>query len=350
MTTNPDGPPAAVRRLRRIGIWGAPQSGKTTFLAALNVAVIRAPQDHLLIYGVDENSTEFLIENTEILTTQRKFPDATANLRQFSWAINMQTQVRVRKSRWRETLRAVPMQLNIDVIDAPGGAFESGMEERQRAANLGYEDEDQDEEQEAAAPMSVPDEVIEHLASCDGILFLFDPLRERKQGDTYRYFHGTLLRIAQRRLVGGPGGSPGIGRLPQHVAVCITKFDDPRVYEWARQKGYRTIYEDDPYLFPRVRDEEAAPFFADLCRESERSNADLVLGALGKFFWPERTRYFVTSAIGFYLGPASRFTESNYQNVVPDGNGTPYIRGPIHPINVVEPLLWLGQCFAAPVR
>ena len=46
-----------------IGLWGAPACGKTTFLAALYTAVSRSSQD-LNIFGVDDMSTEFMVEST----------------------------------------------------------------------------------------------------------------------------------------------------------------------------------------------------------------------------------------------------------------------------------------------
>jgi hypothetical protein len=340
VSTNTQPAPPATRVLRRIGLWGAPRSGKTTYLAALNVAVVRSRRD-LLLYGVDDEATEFLAENTDLLTRERRFPPATQALRPLSWAMQMPTQ-RVQPSRFgkfgKRVVETVPVQLNLDLLDAPGGSFSSVPGQGGGPANisgLGFDDDD------ASAPDDPEAELIDHLASCDGIVFLFDPIREQREGDAYQYFQGTLLRIAQRRL--GQGGRVS-ARLPQYVAVCITKFDDPSVYRRARLGGYRTFDESDPYMFPRVHDDFAATFFAELCRVSDLGDADLVSGAIRQYFMPERVRYFITSAIGFYVGKASRFREQDYQNAVPDGSGEMRIRGAIRPINVVEPLLWLGQC------
>ena len=188
------------------------------------------------------------------------------------------------------------------------------------------------------------DELIDHLASCDGIVFLFDPIREQREGDAYEYFQGTLLRMAQRRF----GMSRvAIGKLPHYIAVCVTKFDDPEIYRRAKLGGYRTFNENDPRMFPRVHDDAATEFFADLCMNSDLGNADLVSSTINHYFRPDRVRYFITSAIGFHLSRgARRFREQDYQNVAPDGR----IRGAIYPINVVEPLMWLCQQLAASAR
>jgi hypothetical protein len=342
VTTNTQPAPPATRILRRVGLWGAPRSGKTTYLAALNVAVTRSAKD-LLIFGTDDEATAFLAENTDMLTRERRFPDATQALRPLSWAMQMPTQ-RAQPRRFgkfsKPVVETVATQLNLDLLDAPGGAFASVPGQGGGAPNRSLFDEDDDPD----VPDDPEAELIEHLASCDGIVFLFDPIREQREGDAYQYFQGTLLRIAQRRL--GQGGQV-TARLPQYVAVCITKFDDPSVYRRAKMGGYRTFDENDPYLFPRVHDESAAAFFTELCRVSDLGDADLVSGAIRQYFMPERVRYFITSAIGFYVGPrANRFQEQDYQNAAPDSTGEMRIRGAIRPINVVEPLLWLGQRLA----
>jgi len=232
----------------------------------------------------------------------------------------MTTQVQVSQRAWligrRKVTTDVPVQLNLDFLDPPG-------EIRLRDNS----------------DLGLNGETLDHLASCDGFLLLVDPVREQVSGDTYEYLHNILLAVAELRLGAMPPGS----RLPQQVAVCITKFDHPDVYRFARLNGYRTYDENDPYLFPRVHDDDAKSFFLDFCRSSGRGDGTLVVSALDRYFYPERTRYFVTSAIGFYLDRrSSRFRDDDSQNVV-EQDGRPRIRGSIHPINVLEPILWLAQ-------
>jgi energy-coupling factor transporter ATP-binding protein EcfA2 len=344
-TTAKNRTPGPIRTLGRVGLWGAPGSGKTTFLAALNIAVNRASED-LLIYGVDDASTDFLVDNTAMLTQRREFPAATKVEQQLSWAMHLQTQVPVRSRFGRQTMTSVPTELNIDLLDAPGGRFASVPDEGvgggilpAGSAALGFDDEDDD-----TGPALTDESLLDQLASCDGIVLLFDPIRERERGDAYHYFQGTLLRIAQRRMADRLQAGT---KLPHFVAVCLTKFDDPDVYRRATTRGYREFSTDDPRMFPRVPNEEAENFFGELCREADRGNADLVPEALRRYFMPGRVRFFVTSAIGFYLSKkAPRFQERDFQNVVAERGGSPRIRGPIYPINVVEPLLWLGQSLA----
>ena len=109
------------------------------------------------------------------------------------------------------------------------------------------------------------------------------------------------------------------GVLPHHVAVCVTKFDEPRVLATARRMGVVTTDPEDPYGFPRVRDGDARRVFAKLCN----GDGEMVLNTMDRTFRRDRVRYFVTSAIGFPADP-----------------------GPVNPINVAEPVLWLAEQIA----
>jgi energy-coupling factor transporter ATP-binding protein EcfA2 len=334
--TTMSGRPPIQRTMGRIGLWGAPGSGKTTYLAALNIAVMKTPGMRLA--GTDSDSTRFLRESTAQLTIDREFPEATQFGKQLSWVLGMDTQVEERGRLLRRTMTTVPVQINLDLLDEPGDRF-SDRPVGGEASTALFGDEDEDDESAADAS---EDNVMDQLAGCNGIVLLFDPTREWARGDAFNYFQGTLLEIAQRRLSGVTEG----GRLPHFVAVCVTKFDHPDVYRRAKSRGYRSFSPDDPYLFPRVPDEFAEQFFVDLVKETDRGNADLLPNALRNFFMPERVRFFVTSAIGFHLSKrASRFQEQDFMNVVSRDGGDLQIRGPINPINVVEPLLWLGQSF-----
>lgn len=353
--TMTSGAPQGRRALGRIGLWGAPSCGKTTFLAALNIAVNQSSTKELMIFGVDDASTDFLVENTARLTSQREFPAATTFGQQYSWVLRMETQVPERRRFGRQTMTTVPLEMNLDLLDEPGRVFGDDQGGPSPTApgggrDLGFDDDEDDvdggiDTDSNAGSAASEESVMDRLASCDGLLLLFDPTKEWADGDAFNYFQGTLLRIAQRRMAGQ--ASP-TGRLPQYVAVCATKFDHPDVYRRAKNRGYRSFAVDDPAMFPRVPDELAEKFFADLVRQSERGNADLVAMALRRYFEPDRVKFFATSAIGFYKSRQSaRFQEADFMNTVREADGNYRIRGAVHPINVVEPLAWLGQCLAA---
>jgi energy-coupling factor transporter ATP-binding protein EcfA2 len=342
-TMNAGGGPMARRLMGRIGLWGPPGSGKTTYLAALNIAVLQSRGQQMRLFGTDESSTKFLKENTAQLTRDRVFPEATQSQQQLSWILSMDQEIEVQKKPWGKKMVTVPVELNLDLLDAPGSRFSDVPPEAGASgdeARLFGDDDDEFDE----VPADSPEDVMDQLSGCNGLVLLFDPTREWRTGDMFNYFQGTLLEIAQRRM---QGRTEADGRLPHYVAVCVTKFDHPDVYRRAKRGGYRSFSPYDPYLFPRVPDEFAEQFFVDLVKESDRGNAELVPNALRSFFRPERVQFFVTSAIGFHLSKrASRFQEQDFMNLAPQGGGDFQIRGPIHPINVAEPLLWLGRHLA----
>jgi hypothetical protein len=334
---------------RRIGLWGATQSGKSTFLSALYIAVNRSLERDLLIYGVNDNSTDFMVRNTTLLNSDRSFPQGTITEQQLAWTMSMRIPDRSRRRFIKPGSGTVPFNFRIDLQDAPGRDFASvperesvpGREEESPAGRLSLPGEENQSPDRTGA-------VANYLAGCHGVLLLIDPLRERKRGDAHEYFHGTLLRMAQRAMPAVPLGE----RLPHYVAVCVTKFDDPDVYCFARDNDYRFHAAKESHMFPRVTDSDAERFLHDLCRGYRQSDIELVTSALGKYFYPERIHYFITSAVGFYCDEHGQFQDDDYQNVVPQKEAgtdeiTYKIRGAIHPINVVEPLLWLGGSVAA---
>lgn len=305
-----------------ITMWGPPGSGKSTFLAALDIALIQQDQGWRLI-GEDDKSTEALIRYTTGLSQGRRFPPATQVIERHSWRLigalpAPPRRFSLRSARRREQPERV-VQVGLDLVDTPG---------------------------ELASPEADGNngDLIEVLARSSGLVFFFDPIREFKLGDSFDHVFGVVARLAQRME------TPAAGRLPHRVAVCITKFDELRVFESARRLAVSTIGDDVEGL-PQVPDYEAREFFAQLCEVSGTGKAEMLVNIFERYFIPERVRYFVTSAIGFYVDPRiGRFDPDDPQNVLAgeefaDSKGT-RIRGPVRPVNVVEPILWLASALA----
>ncbi len=322
------------RSLPNIAMWGAPGSGKTTLLAALNIALLRQEGDWSVV-GADAQSTSFLTEKTTALSRDKVFPPATQGLDNYNWFLVGRHE---RRARWLRRSRAArALKIGINLLDPPGGAFSN-----QRGGGTSQQD------------------LLRNLVHSRGIVFLFDPIRENEDGDAFEYFYGALAQLAEQVIA---GSAVTDGKLPHYLAVCITKFDDFKVLETAKRLRLLTTDPEDPFGFPRVANDDAKELFQQLCRVSASGNADMVLNAIGRFFREDRIRYFVTSSIGFYVGPKNKlFDMDDYQNLVPtvfrpvDGQSafeTRYnteirIRGEVRPINVMEPMLWLGQRISAP--
>lgn len=331
----PDGS-GPMTKLRRIGLWGASGSGKTSFLAALYVAVNQS-RGSWKIVGVDDESVDFLTGMTDSLTRRGAFPRKTEGIQNLSWTIIGQTE-RTVGSRFRKRTEVVPTHFQLDLIDAQGGMFRGGLhgDDIAPSDDLDLDFEDARDERTAGGP----EELIEQLTSCNGLVYLFDPLREHQQGDEFQHFQWALQKIAHRSVQNGTFTT----HLPHYLAVCITKLDDPKIFHTAEKRGYLTVDPADPYLFPRVREDCVEDLYLDLGRVSPTRSALMVHDSIGKYFHPDRVRYFASSSVGFYLPRnTTRFRAAQFQNVVPDTKNGYVIRGDVHPINVLEPLLWLGQ-------
>jgi hypothetical protein len=300
-------------------MWGASSTGKTTFLAALSVALIRrGPMWR--VRGENVDSTEKLIELTMGLTEACQFPAATIGIGHYRWALDGRLPRRVRRRWWwfGSRVREEDVRIHLELVDPQGELARSSKRDRSARGDL-----------------------VENLVRSGAIVFLFDPIREFERGDAFEHTFGVLQQLSLRK-------QDHPGRLPHYVAVCVTKFDEVRVLATAEKLGLLS-YDLDPPGFPRVADEDAREFFAQLCNVSRSGNADLVLNLLEQHFRADRIKYFITSAIGFYVDPrAGRFDPDDYQNRVQPDPAKPEarIRGSIYPINVVEPVLWLGEKLA----
>ncbi|MGH3202109.1 MAG: hypothetical protein ACRDP5_08690 [Streptosporangiaceae bacterium] len=323
---------------RRVGLWGASQSGKTTFISALFLATGRLASNDVRIRGNNGVSTDFLIRNTYTLNQKRRFPDPTIARQRLSWTIQMLVPNRAPRRFLRSAPGRVPFDFKVDVQDVGGFEHRPPLPEKDKdRLDIGGGGDGDGGEAPGAG-------IAAYFATCQGLLLLIDPINELKTGDAYNFFFGTLLRLAEEQPV--PAGE----RLPHYVAVCVTKFDDPAVYEFGRDHGLISYHDDDPAMQPRVHPDETEAFIAELFGGMPKSDVDLLVNQLQQYFHADRIKFFVSSAVGFYIGPHGMFDVRDYKNVSMDEHGKPIIRGQIRPINVVEPLLWLGERIAAESR
>jgi hypothetical protein len=334
----------------RIGLWGPPGSGKTTFLAALKLATMRSAAEdggNWIMTGSDEASTMFLQESLHQLTSTREFPRSTTNDRSLVFRFTGEREVQ--RGFMRKKIGIERVAFELDVLDVPGVKYDSDFS-IPAAHPLAAEDDDDFDaggntgDSAYASPASFgerEDRLLDHLQMCDGIVYLFDPERDSREQDAFRYFHPVLDKLAARVLAQDHNEH---SRLPHHVAVCVTKFDQPNIYRRAMTRGFAVPGELPPYL-PRVPDHAAEDFFRMLCADPG-SNTDLVESGLRQHF--RTLNYFVTSSIGFYVA-GNRFRSHDFLNVERAGNGSGdyRIRGRAYPINVLEPLLWLHRSISA---
>ncbi|MGI5324858.1 SAV_2336 N-terminal domain-related protein [Actinomadura nitritigenes] len=307
-------PPAS---LPWIAMWGPPGSGKTTYLGALSVALNRSPE-RWRVLGADAISTETLIRTTSALMSRREFPAVTQSAGRFRWTLI--GEVEVTYGRLRRRRRRLTRQIQLNLFDPPGESLRTIGQHGNRLA-----------------------EVVDDFTRSRGLIYFFDPVREFELGDAFDYLNAMLVQLSSRML--GSGDFTADGRLPHYLAVCVTKFDDIRVLQSAERLKLLTTDPTDPYGFPRVMETGAEALFTALCDLSATKRGTMIRNLLSTFFAPERVRYFVTTAIGFHVRPgAVHFDPNDLVNVIRDeSTGSVRIRGEVHPINVFEPLLWLGE-------
>jgi hypothetical protein len=328
-------------RSARIGLWGATHSGKTTMLAALQVAIAQQPGDDQdwILYGGNEPTSRFLGRVATQLS-MGAFPEATLNS---VHELSLRLAKPVRPGLVRRVLRRAPRtrEFEVTVLDVGGGRYGPSAADLAAAGTpeAGAPiDDDGDLYDDTADAGDEVETLIDHLARADGIVYLFDPVRELTSQDSYLYLQTMLERVTARcrdlgRLVGG--------KLPHFLALCVNKIDDPVVFARAFDGAYVSVSDDD-LMLPVITNEDAADFFRALCSGREAGSGPLVLGSIERHFHPGRVEYFGTSAIGFYVGPQGYFRIQDFVAVDTTGP-TARIRGQIRPAGVLEPFLWLEE-------
>jgi hypothetical protein len=328
MPPSPPGTDPPPPRSSGITMLGASESGKTSFLAALQIALLRQPGIGWSLSGDDDGSTEAMIRFMNAMSSRHEFPKPTLGRHEnYHWSLI--GSVRYREWHWWGFRRRTrPVEIKLDLMDGPGeAALDSNLFVRPESRQL-----------------------IDSLARSSGIVLFFDPELEASEGEAFQHLYGVLTLL---RSQVAPHG-----KLPHYVAFCINKFDAVPVFRSAQ--ALRVLQYDEQDGMPSVPEEYAQEFFERLLTMSRSDDASMILPLLRQTFYEDRIRFFVTSAIGFYINPAvGEFDHSDYQNHIPakeagdqnygrlEANGTSArIRGGVYPINVVEPILWLGRIVA----
>ncbi|MFE2932321.1 hypothetical protein [Streptomyces sp. NPDC059278] len=304
----PSGGPDADRI--RIGLWGAPRSGKTTYLTALPLAAMQHQRHHdggWNISGMTAEAGAFLSRGMDLLTRQRAFPEATMGVREMAWSIQGP------KKKGKLGMSGRRPSFVLDIQDAAGEVFGDG--HPQQAQLVGQ------------------------LARSHGLIYLFDPLGDAETAtESFNFLQSTLTQLtAQVRNRQGLVD----GRLPHYVSVCVAKFDHPDIFRPAVEAGWVTQDTVGAQL-PRVPAEQGEKFFRWMCDDFRGANARLVRDALHAYFDPRRISYYATSAVGFRLTPQHVFDYRDYVQPI-EVDGMSRLRTSPEPINVLEPLIDLEE-------
>lgn len=285
--------------LTTLAIWGPPGSGKTTMLAALEVAATRAGRSFVADPGP---TTDFFTKlRTDMAPPECHLPERT----------ELPETLLVTVGARRHGPADGAFRLRI--MDVAGRVTRDELSGEQGSAER--------------------DAFLEFLTDCDGILFLVDPRREQKlkQRDTRRHFRSLLGRLAHR------------AGLPKHVAVCVTMLDHDLLLTRATAAGWVTQDPEPPHQ-PRIRDRHARAFFEWLCRWPEQGGANELHETLLATFGSAALSYFVCSSVGFRLHDGRIVSMDHdgigyphWQNISRAGDGYKLL-GAMNPINVLEPI------------
>jgi hypothetical protein len=303
-----------------VAMLGPTESGKTTFLCALKKALLEYDEDWVL-FTRDAASQRQLEEMSSALLSEGGFPMPTHTVDTIRWILGGSVERRERRGRFGREIRTKDrVEITLRLTDAPGGLG--------RADRIG---------------LTARDELIKQLADSYAVLYMFDPIREFTHGDAFERTDSLL-----GELTGVLSQEPGYdGRLPHRLAVCVTKLDDPRVFKTAHDLGMLIPDDSNKWGFPRVHETDAQALFHALGEISKSGNGEAVPTMLERYFHPERITYYVTSAVGFMVNKRTRrFDPRDTENVYRTASGAPLVRGPVHPINVVEPILWIVRQLA----
>ncbi|MGW1181439.1 hypothetical protein ACWD7Y_17640 [Streptomyces drozdowiczii] len=294
----------------RIGLWGAPRSGKTTYLAALPIAAMQYQRHHegaWNISGMTPEANAYLAKGIDLLTRQRTFPEATMGVRDMAWS--------VQGPRKKGKLGVGGRRPNfvLDIQDAAGEVFGDGHPQQAQ--------------------------LVARLARAEGLIYLFDPIGDASEAtETFNFLQSTLTQLtAQVR------DRQGLidGRLPHHVSVCVAKFDHPDIFRPAVDVGW-VKQDTDETALPRVPEGQGERYFQWMCDEFRGANARLVRDALYAYFDRRRISYYATSAVGFRLTPQHVFDYNDFVQPVQADRKQRLRTSPV-PINVLEPLIDLEE-------
>jgi hypothetical protein len=303
-----------------IAMLGPTESGKSTFLCALRKALLEQDDDWM-IFTRDAISQGRLDEMSSALNSEGGLPLGTTTVETLEWILGGTIERKERKGRFgAESKIKDRVEIKLRLTDAPG---ELGNSNR-----IG---------------IATRNELISKLAESSGILYMFDPIREFTHGDSFQRTDSLLTE-----LMGKASQEPGFdGKLPHHLAVCVTKLDDPRVFTSARDLGLLIPNDDSKWGFPTVHEADAQVLFHALGEISRSGNGEALPKLFEQHFHPERISYYVTSAVGFMVNKRTRrFDPRDTENVYRIASGDTLVRGPVHPINVVEPVLWIVRRLA----
>ncbi|MYS83780.1 hypothetical protein [Embleya scabrispora] len=294
-------PPVGTVPEKRIALWGAPGSGRTTFLAMVEEAAEescrrveqgRNSEQHNPGWRVragDQATFELQEKARAMLSEPYAFPTWSPEPQEYRFLFRRRPRLRL--------LRGL----------ADRTRFVAAVRELPTPTGSDYQAVQAD------------------LNTRTGLILLFDPTCEDVD------WFDDLRRLLRGAIAYQQNRTKDVDRLPIELAVCISKIDHERVFSEARSGAWAEL---DRHGRVRVRDPEA--FFHWLCdpRSKFGAGAAELPELLARYF--ARIRYYATSSAGFRSPEHKRIDPESCRNVTSDRKRC---EGRPRPQGIVEPIL-----------
>jgi GTPase SAR1 family protein len=204
MTISPQIRRAPAGNVYQIGVWGTIGSGKTTYLAMLYEMLAN---DKNVTVIASQEARKFAQDHRWNIISRGEFPGATypgqANYDIFEYRLFLESQ----------GATAPASEILLKFVDAPGEYYE-----------------------DLAGTQKIKDglTILSYLTSCDGIIFLLDPMRKQSdEAQPYRLLIDNLLQELQRYAYTNGMGT----KIVQQIALCVSKVDQENLWEYKSEPG-----------------------------------------------------------------------------------------------------------------
>ena len=314
----------------RIGIWGSPTSGRTTYLTTLAMMGMadqwtdwrRGEQWRVL--PADAATRRFIVERVDGLERDGRFPSATMKPQPLSFRLERRRRQGLRAVRFR---RREPMAtISLALQDAGGGDYVGDTR---------------------------PDSAAEYLANAQVLVYFFDPIYDESteyKDKSVDVFETMMLEISRLSVGRRHDRFP-----PQHLAVCVAKLDEQHVFDIA--VDYGCLQTERRTGLPWVPPQLARQLFEAITYDQGTISAYQLRTAASTSFHPKRTSFHALSSIGFYVPDDGVLNRHDVCNVEPEqtapassdtsvGSTRRKLRGTIRPVHVLDPLITLVERYA----
>ena len=311
----------------RIGIWGSTQSGRTTFLTVLGMFFTEWTDwrggEQWRVQPADKLTAAFIGDRIAAFSAEGKFPPGTipGQPKRLSLRLERRRRHALDPRRWLRPQRLA--KISVKIQDRSGGDFRPDIRSPGAA---GY------------------------MTGADVLVYFFDPTYDDQVFPLKWHSADFFTTVeAELGLAAATGDRLYQPFLPQHIAVCVPKLDDQRVFDAARRYGCVETDPRSPAGLPWVPPRHARRLFEAITYDQGSIQADNLRRGLGRSFHPKRMSFHALSSVGFWIPEGGQFDSGDVCNVIevpgpdPADKPEPLLRGQVRPLHVLDPLISLVE-------